>query len=138
MSRHAATAATGDVVTFAGGESVTIQTAGTIADAYSGDPVAAWNLPSGQTWITEPTETTVPNVLVGSGGSTEPLEVARNEVASDFDLIFQPPLTTVPTAQNRVIVRGLTCEVDGRGFAWRWPGSGSEAGMVVRCSVREG
>lgn len=112
------------------GETVTILTAGSRYDPYSDETVYDdWD---------NATEVDVDNVLVGSGGSTEPTEVARNAVDSDFDLIFQPPLTMVPTAQNRVIVRGLTCEVDGRPFAWRWPGSGAEAGMVVRCSIREG
>lgn len=123
---------------FAHGETVTIQSPGTTTDLYSGDETTAWTLDDGQVWETEPTEVDVDNVLVGSGGSTEPTEAARNAVESDFDLIFQPPLTTVPTAQSRVVVRGLTCEVDGRPFAWRWPGSGADAGMVVRCSIKEG
>lgn len=120
------------------GETVTILTAGTIYDPYADDNMPAWVLPEGGTWVTEPSSVDVDNVLVGSGGSTETTEVARDAVDSDYDLIFQPPLTTVPTAQNRVIVRGLTCEVDGRPFAWMWPSSGSDAGMVVRCSIREG
>ena len=129
MSRHAATAATGDVVTFAGGEPVTIQTATTVIDPYSGDEVPDWS---------NPTETVVPNVLVGAGGSTESNEVARAAVESDFDLIFQPPYTTLPTAQDRVVVRGLVCEVDGRPFRWDWAGSPGSAGVVVRCSIKEG
>lgn len=123
---------------FAHGESVTVQSPGTTTDPYSGDETTAWTLDDGQEWTTEPSEVDVNNVLVGSGGSTEPTEVARNAVDSDFDLIFQPPLTTVPTAQNRVVVRGLTCEVDGRPFRWTWPGSGGDAGLVVRCSIKEG
>lgn len=125
-------------MTFQFGESVTIQSPGTVTDAYSGDPIAAWDLPAGQTWTTEPTETTIPNVLVGAGGSTEPTEVARAAVESDYDLIFQPPYTTLPTAQDRVVVRGLVCTVDGRPFSWRWGASPGDAGTVVRCSIKEG
>lgn len=120
------------------GETVTIQSPGTTTDPYSGDPTSAWTLDDGQTWTTEPSEVDVENVLVGSGGSTEPSEVARNAVESDFDLIFQPPYTTLPTAQSRVVVRGLVCEVDGRPFGWRWAASPGDAGTVVRCSIKEG
>lgn len=121
------------------GETVTVQSPGTTTDPYSGDPTTAWTLDDGQTWTTEPSEPIpVDNVLVGSGGSTEPLEVARNSVDSDFDLIFQPPVTVTPTAQDRIVVRGLTCDVVGRPFRWTWPGSGGDAGLVVRCTIREG
>ncbi|WP_028637725.1 hypothetical protein [Nocardioides sp. URHA0032] len=123
---------------FAHGETVTVQTAGTVTDPYSADTVTAWELGDGQEWTTEPTEVDVANVLVGSGGSTEPSEAARNAVDSDFDLIFQPPITTVPTAQDRVVVRGLVCEVDGRPFAWRWAASSGDAGAIVRVSIQEG
>lgn len=112
------------------GEPVTVLTPQTTYDPYADANVIDWTKP--------PTETPVPNVLVGSGGSTEPLEVARNEVASDFDLIFQPPVTVTPTAQDRIVVRGLTCDVVGRPFRWVYPGSGTDAGLIVRCSIREG
>lgn len=115
---------------FAHGETVTVLTAGTIHDPYSDEDVPSWDV--------DPVETPVDNVLVGAGGSTELTEAARDAVDSDFDLIFQPPLTTVPTAQDRVVVRGLVCEVDGRPFAWKWPASPGDAGMVVRVSIREG
>lgn len=123
---------------FAHGETVTVLTPGTVTDPYSAETTTAWTLGDGQTWATEPSQATVDNVLVGSGGSTEPLEVARNEVASDFDLIFQPPVTVTPTAQDRIVVRGLTCDVVGRPFRWVYPGSGTDAGLVVRASIREG
>lgn len=125
-------------MTFPYGETVTIQTAGTVVDAYSGETVAAWDLDEDQEWATEPSSADVANVLVGSGGSTEPTEAARAAVDSDFDLIFQPPYTTVPTAQSRVVVRGLVCEVDGKPFAWAWAATSGEAGLVVRASIREG
>lgn len=123
---------------FAHGETVTVQSPGTVTDPYSTDTVTAWTLDEGQEWTTEPTEVDVDNVLVGSGGSTEPTEVARAAVESDFDLIFQPPITVTPTARDRIVVRGLTCEVDGRPFRWAWAASGGDAGLVVRCSIKEG
>ena len=111
------------------GETVIVQTATTVADPYSGEQVPSWS---------SPIERVVSNVLVADGGSTEPEQDARNAVDSDFDLIFQPPVTTAPTAQDRVKVRGLVCEVVGRPFLWKWPGSGEEAGMVVKVKIREG
>ena len=115
---------------FTNGETVTILTAGTTTDPYSGQP-------TGEDWK-NPTSQTVDNVLVGSGGSTEDQTNANNIVDSDFDLIFQPPVTITPTSANRIIVRGLTCNVVGRPFLWRWPASDGEAGLVVKVSIREG
>lgn len=117
-------------MTFAAGETVSIITAGPTVDPYSDETVYDdWD---------NPTSVVVDNVLVGSGGSTEPSEIARNAVDSDYDLIFQPPLTTVPTAQSRIVVRGDVCEVDGKPFVWHWAASGGDAGLVVRCSIKEG
>ena len=108
-------------------EQVTVQTATAILDPYSGET-------TGLDWST-PTER-VELCGVADGGSTEPVEVARNAVDSDFDLIFDhdPGIT----AADRVVVRGLTCEVAGRPFMWHSPFTGWEPGMVVRVKVREG
>lgn len=125
-------------MTFPHGETVTIQSPGTVVDPYSTNTTTAWELDEGQEWETEPSEVDVDNVLVGSGGSTEPSEVARAAVESDYDLIFQPPLTTVPTSGSRIVVRGDVCEVDGKPFRWSWAASGGDAGLVVRCSITEG
>ncbi|NUR79980.1 MAG: hypothetical protein HOQ21_05990 [Dermatophilaceae bacterium] len=111
------------------GESVVVRTAGTVTDPYSGQAVPSWDA--------TPIERTVDNVLVADGGSTEPQQDARNSVDSDFDLIFQAG-SVPPSAQDRVVVRGLVCEVAGRPFLWRWPGSGDDAGTVVKVKIREG
>lgn len=122
---------------FPHGETVTVQTAGTTTDPYTGAPVAAWSLPSGQTaWTTAPTSVTVAAVAVADGGSIEPIEDARHSVVSDFDLMFPADVTV--TAQNRVVVRGLTCEVSGRPFRWVNPFTGWTPGLVVRVKVKEG
>lgn len=113
---------------FPHGETVMVLTAATQADPYSGESVTSWELP--------PTSLAVDNVAVADGGSLEPTEADRNAVDSDFDLIF--PADAVVTAQNRVVVRGLTCEVDGRPFLWRNPFTGWTPGLVVKCSIREG
>jgi hypothetical protein len=115
---------------FVHGETVTVLTAGEVVDPYSGDSVEDWD---------SPTEVIVNRVAVamgGSLGSSEPLQDARNQVESDFDLLF-PPSATV-TAQDRVVVRGLTCEVVGRPFLWRNPFTGWTPGLVVQAKLREG
>lgn len=113
---------------FPRGETVTIQTAGTVSDPYSGEPEASWNVP--------PIEVDVDNVAVALGGSLEPVEVGRNAVDSDFDLFL--PADAVVTFDNRVVVRGLVCDVAGRPFLWSSPFSGWTPGLVVQCKVREG
>lgn len=110
------------------GETVTVLTAATATDPYSGEPVASWDL--------APDEFEVPNVAVALGGTLEPVEAGRNAVDSDFDLFFPPD--AVVSAQNRVVVRGLTCEVAGRPFLWSNPFTGWTPGLVVQCKVREG
>lgn len=114
-------------MTFPAGETVTIQTAGTTTDPYSGDPTEDWD---------NPTTRTVNGVGVANGGTAEPVEIARNEVDSDFDLFF--PADDPVTAQDRVVVRGLTCDVVGRPFRWSNPFTGWTPGLVVKVKVREG
>ena len=106
-------------------EPVTIQSPGTITDRY-GNETTDWSTP------TERAE----SCGVADGGSTEPLQDARNAVDSDFDLIFDhdPGISSA----DRVVVRGLTCEVAGRPFLWRSPFTGWEPGTIVRVKVREG
>lgn len=112
---------------FAHGEPVDVLTAGTVTDPYSGEPARSWDTS---------TSVTVEHVAVAGGGSLEPLLDARDPVTSDFDLMF--PTGTVVTAQNRVVVRGLTCEVVGRPFRWVSPFTGWEPGLVVNAKVSEG
>lgn len=117
-------------MSFPHGETVTILTATPVLDPYSDEQVD-------EDWF-DPTETSVVNVLVADGGSIEDTSNAANTVDSDFDLIFQTPLDVVPTAQSRVVVRGLTCNVAGRPFRWTWAASGGDAGLVVKVKIREG
>ena len=111
---------------FAFPEAVTVQSAGTVTDPYSGESTADWSSP-----------TLRPESCgVAPGGSTEPNETARDAIDSDFDLIFDhdPGIT----AADRVVVRGLTCEVNGHPFLYRSPFTGWTPGTVVRVKVREG
>lgn len=120
------------------GEVVTILSPGTVLSPFSGVAAPAWELDDDQEWETEPSEVVVDNVLVASGGTTNVPEVARSAVDSDFDLIFRPPYTTVPTPHDRVIVRDLVCDVVGRPFSWIFAASGTDGGVVCRVSIREG
>lgn len=109
------------------GETVTVLSPGGRLDPYSQETVYDdWD---------NPIPVDVDNVLVGSGGSSEPLLDARTPVDSDFDLFFQT-LDPIPvTSANRVSVRGLVCDVAGRPFLWRMSGVG---GWVVKAKIREG
>ena len=111
---------------FAFPESVTILSPGTVTDPYSGETVTDWATSSSRNEA----------CAVSPGGSTEPTQVARDAIDSDFDLIFDhnPGVTHA----DRVVVRGLTCEVDGRPFSYRSPFTGWEPGTLVRVKVREG
>jgi hypothetical protein len=83
-----------------------------------------------------PTSLAIPGCAVADGGSLEPLQDARNAVDSDFDVLA--PYGSDVLAGDRVVIRGLTCEVVGRPFDWRSPFTGWEPGTVVRATIREG
>lgn len=113
---------------FAFGESVTVQSPAGRYDKYADETVF-------DDWENS-TSRTVAGVAVADGGTSEPSEVARNEVDSDFDLFF--PAGDTVTAQDRIVVRGLTCDVVGRPFDWRNPFTGWTPGLVVKVKIREG
>lgn len=107
------------------GETVTVLTATEKTDVY-GNVKLDW---------TSPTQTPLENVLVGSGGSSEPLLDARTPVDSDFDLFVQTLEPILVTSANRIRVRGLDCDVAGRPFLWSMAGVG---GWVIKVKIREG
>ena len=111
---------------FAFPESVTIQSPGSNTDPYSGETVTDWSTPTAR----------AESCAVAPGGSTEPNETARSAIDSDFDLIFDHDPGV--TAADRIVVRGLTCEVDGHPFTFRSPFTGWEPGTLVRAKIREG
>ncbi len=114
---------------FPHGETVTVLTAGTTTDPYSTEPAEDWD---------NPTSLDVEGIGVADGGSTEPLQDARDSIESDFDLIWPADAEVTPTAQNRVIVRGLTCTVQGRPFLWSSPLTGWTPGLIVKAKLMEG
>lgn len=112
---------------FPHGETVTVLTAGTVSDPYSGEDVANWDTP---------TEVDVPGVAVEPRPSQEPTQDARNAVTSGFTLYM--PVTADVTAASRVTVRGDTYDVLGEPAAWRSPFTGWEPGLVVQVGRTEG
>ena len=113
---------------FAFGETVTVLTAGTVADPYSGEDASSWN--------ETPGEVSVDDVVVEDRPSGEPVQDARNAVTSGFTLYF-PPDTAVD-ASSRVVVRGGTYDVLGDPAAWRSPFTGWRPGLVVQVGRVEG
>lgn len=90
------------------GETVTVLTAGTSTDPYSGESVEDWS---------SPTRVDVPGVLVEPRPGSEPVQDARNAVISGFTLYL--PVGTVVTARSRVEVRGNQHRVLGEPADWR-------------------
>ncbi len=113
---------------FPHGETVTRLRAATTVDPYSQESSADWSQP--------PAELDFPGCAVAASGSSEPLQTAREAVDSDFD-VFMPADADV-TPQDRLVVRGLVCEVVGRPFVWSSPFTGWTPGLVVQASIREG
>jgi hypothetical protein len=110
------------------GETVTRLRATTVTDPYSGEETSIdWGDPDGLA---------IDGCAVADGGSLEPLQDARNAVESDFDVLA--PFGSDVLATDRLVVRGLTCEVQGRPFDWHHPMTGWEPGMVVKAKIVEG
>lgn len=113
---------------FAHGETVTRLRGTPTTDPYSGESTGVdWAMPAALA---------IENCGVADGGSLEPLQDARNAVDSDFDVLA--PYGSDVQSGDRLVVRGLTCEVSGRPFAWRSPFSGWQPGTIIHATIREG
>jgi len=99
-----------------------------ILDPYSGKP-------TGIDW-TNPDALPIDGCVVWDGGSDEPLETGGTPVLSDFKASL--PYGADVTARDRVIIRGLTCEIVGRPFDWENPFTGWQAGRVIAAKIKEG
>jgi hypothetical protein len=116
-------------VIFTHGETVTRQRAQTTADPYSTQPRPDW----------KKTPATVDIAGCGFDPGTS---------AESFAEPGRQPITTKPTvyapygsdikAGDRLVVRGVTYDVDGNPADFRSPFSGWEAGMAVSLRVKEG
>lgn len=107
---------------FAHGEPVTRLRATVTLDPYSGEP--------------DDLDWTTPDALVISdcgfdpGGSLEPTEVGRTSVITQ-PTVYAPTGADV-TAQDRLVCRGVTYDVDGQPAAWRSPFTGWLPGTVIK------
>lgn len=117
---------------FAHGETVVRLRAPMVFDPYSAtDTLAEWDDEDNP-----PSELPLHGVGVADGGSIEPEQDARNSVESDFDVIVAAGTDVLPT--DRLRIRGLVCEVQGRPFDWLNPFTGWQPGMVVKAKIVEG
>lgn len=110
---------------FAHGETVTRQRGTPKTDRYN-KTIIDWTDPDTEDYICG----------VAQSGSLEPLVDARTEVDSDFD-VFMPPATDVLSG-DRLVIRGLTCDVVGRPFSWLNPFTGWTPGTVAHAKIVEG
>lgn len=110
------------------GESITRLRAGTSVDPYSGETVPDWNQ--------APSTLVIGGWAVDDSRSAEPLEDGRAAIVTDFVLYRHEPADVA--AGDRVVVRGLTCEVVGRPATWSSPYTGITRGFVVRANIKEG
>ena len=112
---------------FAYGETVTRLRAGVSVDPYSQEVTEDWSNPS---------SFDVAGCGFDPGSSGETLDLARNV------LITQPkvyaPAGSDIVATDRLVVRGITYEVDGDVAEWRSPFTGWEPGIVVPLKRSEG
>lgn len=109
------------------GETVTRQRAVQVSDPYSGETTASW---------TNPAEVTISGCAFDPGSSGETLDLARN-VLTTQPKVYAPAGSDI-TAADRLVVRGVTYEVDGDVAEWRSPFTGWEPGIVVPLKRSEG
>lgn len=91
------------------GETVTVLSRTQTGTDRYGKPVYDWPEPGTQ----------VPGCKVAPLVSEEPADIARNPVSIGFS-VYMPPGVPV-TPYDRVIVRGIVCEVIGEPGDWRSP-----------------
>lgn len=106
---------------FAYGETVTRLRATGSTNAYSGEATdLLW---------TSPSSLTIENVAVAPGSSAESVEAGRARLDIDFTLYLPYDADVKPL--DRIVVRGLTCEVEGKPQQWANPFTGAQPGTVV-------
>lgn len=103
------------------GESIVRQRATATANVYSG-------VSDSLNW-TSPAAITITGVAVAPAGSNEPLEVGAATVDSDLTLYLPYGADVRPL--DRVVVRGLTYEVQGERADWSSPYTGVNRGSIV-------
>jgi hypothetical protein len=111
------------------GETVTVLTAATKPDPYSGEDVPTWSLPPASS-------VTVDGVAVEPRPSNEPVQDARNAIVDGFTLYLPPDVEV--SARSRVVVRGGTYDVLGEPAVWRSYFTGWSPGVVLQVQRVQG
>lgn len=122
-------------MTYPYGETVTRLRGTPVPDPYSEDNTTL-------DW-TNPAAVSYPGCAVWETGSEEPVEASRVRSSADRDPVRSDFTASLPpdadiTSQDRVLIRGLVCEVSGRPFVWTNPFTGWTPGMIVRAKIQEG
>lgn len=113
---------------FPHGETVTRQRGVATVDPYSGEA-------TGVDWTT-PDELEIPGCAFNPGRSTEPVQDARTAVITEPEVYA--PFGSDVRAGDRLVVRGVTFDVQGNPGDWRSPFTGWEAGMAIPLKRTEG
>lgn len=113
---------------FAHGEAVTrLRGTPKVGDYSSEETDLDWTLPD----VLE-----IPGCGFNPGQSSEPVQDARNSVVTQPE-VYAPAGTDV-LAGDRLVVRGVTYDVDGTPADWRSPFTGWAPGLVVALKGVEG
>lgn len=110
------------------GETVTRIRPAAASDPYSGEDTEL-------DWASA-TSTDLPGFAVAPGGFVENEDPDRSSV--DIAFTLYGPYAADIEPLDRIVVRGLTCEVSGKRQDWRNPFTGNEAGCVVEVRKRAG
>lgn len=113
---------------FLHGETVARLRGTPIINPYSG-------LPDGTDWE-DPDTLEVPGCGFNPGGSSEPVQDARNAVITRPE-VYDPSFADV-LAGDRLVVRGDTYEVDGNPARWKSPFTGWQPAQVIALKSVEG
>jgi hypothetical protein len=113
---------------FPHGEAVTRQRATPVVDPYSGEA-------TGKSWTT-PDLLAIEGCGFNPGASNEPNQDARTAIVSQ-PTVYAPAGADI-LAGDRLVVRGVTYEVDGHPADWRSPLTGWTPGLTVTLKSVEG
>lgn len=109
------------------GESVVRRRAALVADEYA----TVGGAPAQRLDWSSPSDLSI-TVMVAGAGTDDPILDGRAPIDSDYTLYAEHGADFA--ADDRVVVRGVECEVQGIPFAWA---GGSWSGLVVRCKARQ-
>lgn len=110
------------------GETITRLRAAPVLDPYSQEV-------TGLDWD-DTTDLEIPRCAVDDSKTREVLDASRNAVVTDF--VIWPDDQYDVTAADRLVIRGLTCEIVGRPSTPRNPFTGDEPGMEIAANIWEG